>query len=102
MDSLNNNYNKLFNAKKPTGDPSCPLHLCRAKHIAHNIQIKIAPKLVGDEDTNSEVNKEPIDIGIERDAKETEISAQVQLRQIAQTGIYAKKPKTEKIITSGI
>ena len=37
LDSLKCKFDKLANMKKPTGDPSCPEDVRRAKHIARDI-----------------------------------------------------------------
>lgn len=39
-DSLKNKFDKLANAKKKTGDPSCPSPVRKAKHISRDIQNK--------------------------------------------------------------
>ena len=48
FDSLCNKFDKLANAKKKTGDPSCPPSIRRAKQIARAIQAKCAACTLGD------------------------------------------------------
>ncbi|CDF33018.1 unnamed protein product [Chondrus crispus] len=57
-DSLKHKFDKLANTKKKTGDPSCPPHVRRAKHIARDILNKCAATSVsGDSsDGNQEAN----------------------------------------------
>lgn len=47
-ESLKMKFDKLVNVKKPTGDPSCPLPVRRAKHIARSILAKCNAVSVGD------------------------------------------------------
>ena len=57
QDSLKNKFDKLANAKKKTGNPSCPPDVSRAKHIARNIQNKCAAGVPGS-DENEEGHHE--------------------------------------------
>lgn len=48
QDSLRNKFDKLVNAKKKTGDPTCPADVRRAKRIAKGILAKCAATTIGD------------------------------------------------------
>lgn len=48
MDSLKGKFDKLANVKKPTGNPSCPDNVRRAKRIARDILAKCNAHSVGD------------------------------------------------------
>ena len=43
IDSLKIKFEKLVKTKNPTGDPSCPPRVRRAKYIARNILRKVNP-----------------------------------------------------------
>lgn len=42
-----NEIDKLANTTNPTGDPSCPPLLCRAKHIAKDMLAKVNAVIMG-------------------------------------------------------
>lgn len=71
MESLKLKFDRLSNTKKPTGDPSCPPHVRRAKRIARDILSRVNAVAVGvdsegdeentvDESTVNEVNVVPV------------------------------------------
>lgn len=47
-ESVKGKFDRLANTKKPTGDPSCPANVRRAKHIARNILALVNAVSVGD------------------------------------------------------
>ena len=49
-DDLKNKYKKLKNVKKPTGDPSCPPEVVRAKRIQRIIEEKMDVQELGSEE----------------------------------------------------
>lgn len=54
LDSLRMTFDRLKNVKKPTGDPSYPRRVRRAKHIARDILSKVQSVWVGDTLEDSE------------------------------------------------
>lgn len=57
MDSLKLKFDKLASVKKPTGDPSCPANVRRAKRIAQNILGKCNAHSVGDSSSSDDDEK---------------------------------------------
>lgn len=53
-ESLKAKFDRLANTKKPTGDPSCPPSVRRAKHIARYILNKFTAISVGDESSDDD------------------------------------------------
>lgn len=56
IDSLRTKFDNLAKTKKPTGDPSCPPNVRRAKHIARDILGKVNAISVGDEDCIADIS----------------------------------------------
>ncbi|KAI9990531.1 hypothetical protein PInf_018085 [Phytophthora infestans] len=58
-DSLRRKFYALKNAKKPTGDPSCPPEIRRAKHVFREIEGKCSV-LQLDDDEQETISSEPL------------------------------------------
>ena len=104
-DSIKNKFDKLANAKKKTGDPSCPSPVRKAKNVARAIQNKCAARVLGD--TDEEVEEDSLAGGGHWETEDAEsvqvIGARQKKRKVGATGTTAtttplshKSTSTEK------
>ena len=106
FESLRNKFDKLANAKKKTGDPSCPPNDRRAKHISRAIQTKCAAY------TLDESSEENVEITSSTEAVLTEendsslvdgdnssiVGARKSKRKTGATGTSSKCKKSEDVL----
>ena len=103
QDSLKNKFDKLANTKKKTGDPSCPLPVCRAKFIARAIHNKCAAMTLGDSSDGSNTGNEVTPCTVasdgtsEENSEEGVVGVRKKKRRTGATGTPTKT-KTEHAI----
>ena len=103
--SLKIKFDKLCSSKKPTGDPSCPPEVRRAKHISREILARCnAVSLRGESDSDLEVLElDTASSTVQEDDRDTrnEVGARKRRRRAGATGLErSKKKKTGEIGSS--
>ena len=107
---LRNKFDKLANAKKKTGDPSCPPSIRRAKQISRAIQAKCAAYTLGDsseEEKMSTCEEKPPDSGARlneeavtpaKNGNSDTVGAVKRKRRTGATGTPEKGKKAQEIL----
>lgn len=71
-DALKNKFNRLRSARKPTGDPTCPPDIQRAKRIQQSIEDKQAVVEMDDDENTITYERDNDEIGIDDEINNNE------------------------------
>lgn len=93
QDSLKKKFDKMAATKKSTGDPSCPPHIRRAKHIARDIVGRASAGIVGDSSDEAELAS-----GADGDGSHPAVGSRKRGREMGARGIKKRRTDGDELV----